>query len=115
MNALIIDDDPIVVTLVRAMLTSKGYNVVSVESKVNLNDLLKEGSLNLELVLLDLQIGEDSGFSIYENYFKAYMSLDKVIFMSANSERDARELYQLPDETKFLEKPFKAPDLYNLI
>ena len=115
MKALIIDDDPIIVMLVSSMLSAKGYEVLSVSSEKGVGEIPDSVRKEFDLFLIDLQLGLDSGYSIYENYLKASASLDKVIFMSANSPRDAIELYHLPDEAKFLGKPFKAPDLYNLI
>lgn len=112
MNALVIDDDPIVVTILTAMLSSKDYTVSSVSSELTVSQLEKP---DFQLVLIDLQLGESSGFTIYQKYLSSTIDLKNVIFMSANSSRDARELYHLPAEAKFLEKPFKAPELFNLI
>ena len=115
MKALIIDDDPIVTTLVTSMLKIKGYDIYSAVSEMTLKEVIGQSGSDFDLILIDLQLGEESGLNIFESYFKDIISLDKIIFMSANSEDDARSLYGLPSEAKFLEKPFRAPNLFSLI
>ncbi len=115
MNALLVDDDPIIVTLVTAMLSSKGYDVQSVSSGNELVRLLSGEEIIFDLLLIDLQLGEESGLEIFKAKLESRIALDNVIFMSANSERDAIELYHLTEDMKFLEKPFSSNQLYNLI
>ena len=115
MKALILDDDQIIQLLVSTMLMSKGYEVVSAESQKSLENLLSEAGLRVNLFLIDLQLGDVSGRDVYRKIIEQTYTQHKVIFMSANSKEDATSIYHIPANALFLEKPFKAPDLFELI
>lgn len=115
MKALILDDDAIVISLVSAMLKSKGYEVTSCGSEEELSNISPELLSSFNLALVDLQLGNSSGISIYNDRLSPHLKIENSIFMSANSIQDAVDLYGLPLEANYLEKPFKAPDLYRLI
>lgn len=115
MTALIIDDDPIIQLLVSTMLASKKYDVTSADSEESLGSLLSVTQPNFDLILIDLQLVEVSGYDVYSRHVKDRFPDSRVIFMSANSKEDAISLYSIPEDANFLEKPFKAPDLFELL
>ena len=115
MTALIIDDDPIIQILVSTMLSSKNYGVTSADSEESLVTLLSDNQTKFDLILIDLQLVEVSGYDVYSRHVKDRFPDSKVIFMSANSKEDAISLYSIPEDSNFLEKPFKAPNLFELL
>ena len=120
MDALIIDDDPIVRMLASKMLEVKGYAVKSVSDEASLVSHLETNLSCPDLILLDLQIGEMSGPEAYNLLIKTYSSLKKIICMSSHASYEAEEIFPVLSELidfdkQFLQKPFQAQKLYELL
>jgi NtrC-family two-component system response regulator AlgB len=61
-RVLVIDDDPQIVKLFRAILEKGGYSVVCVLSGANLSDVLEASEF--DLLVLDLNMPEPNGFEL---------------------------------------------------
>lgn len=60
---LIIEDEPVIATLLEEMLTEHGYKVVAVASTLAQAEALA-GSLDLDVALLDVTLGSDEVFPV---------------------------------------------------
>lgn len=120
MNALIVDDDPIVCMLASKMLEVKGYSVKTVSSENDLDEFLSNNSNCPDIILLDLQVGDATGTELLEKIMKKYNQVNKIVCMSSHTSYEAEDLYSsikdhLNFEKDFIQKPFQSKDLYEIL
>lgn len=126
MNALIVDDDPVVRMLASKMLEVKGFSVSSVMDKESLIDFLSNNSICPDVILLDLQIGDLTGLEAAEIIHKYYPNIKRLICMSSHTATEVDEIF--PNLRKishlgrkfdlardFLQKPFQSHLLYEIL
>lgn len=118
-NALIVDDDPMIHILVSKMLEVKGFAVKGFKSFESLQSELTSSPpvLNLsdfDIFLLDMQLGNITGDMVFSLLESHTSSIPPVLYMSSNSESEARDLFEMcaPDSV-FMQKPFAASALYS--
>ena len=104
---LVIDDDPLVVRVVEAILVKHGYRVRSASSPhwglaLALRDIP-------DLILLDFMLPERDGLSVLED-LRAMPDLQTVpvVMLTAHSGKDLVYRARLSGVTDFLVKPFTA-------
>src|SRR2546425_1120221 len=102
---LVVDDDPVIRTLITEYLSSLGYEIDAVESgKLSLSKL--QGPLP-DLVLLDFQMPDMTGHqvlqSIRDNPRTATLP---VIMLSANSDTESAVSQTNIKADRYLQKPF---------
>lgn len=117
MNALVIDDDAVVRMLATKMLEAKGYTVTSLKSEEEVITYVSETPLpETTLVLLDLQIGSCTGKQMFDHLRGKFEPFPSVVFISSNTENEAKELDLMNDEgSAYLQKPFQPSSLYALL
>ena len=76
-NVLIIDDDPDVREVVTASLELSGYRVFSASSSNEAEDVLRQ--VEIEAVLLDLVLGDESGLNLLAKIRASYAALPVII------------------------------------
>jgi len=95
MKALLIDDHPLILSGLRLVIQGFGddVSVVCVETARGARELLAEDA-SYDIVLLDLQLGDCSGFEMLEELRAAYPSLSVVVISSSDSNDDvSRSIY----------------------
>jgi DNA-binding response OmpR family regulator len=102
-HALHVDDDPLVIRLVRGILTGAGYGVVSAcnGSEALLSLLATPPSV----ILLDVDIGEESGYDLC-NLMREAGATAPIAFLTANRTiEDLRKAREAGGDY-FIVKPF---------
>ncbi len=118
MHALIIDDDAVVRMLAGKMLESKGFTVTALKSEDEvINYMADSASITpTDLILLDLQIGTCTGKEIYEHLRGKFTPFPKLVFISSNTEEEAKQLDLMNSEgNAYLQKPFQAGALFQVL
>ncbi len=119
MNALIVDDDPIIRLLGSKMLESKGYDVKAVADEKELRSYLAEVEVCPDLIMLDLQIGDLMGPEAID-IITAKFQITKLVCMSSHTAYEAEELFptlvnHINFESNFIQKPFNSAALFELL
>jgi two-component system sensor histidine kinase ChiS len=103
---LLVDDEPVNITLLECLLRSEGYDTVSATSGMQALTLAK--TLNPDLVVLDIMMPEMNGFEVCQQ-LREHPNLQTlpIIFLTALDDDSSklRSLEVMGDD--FLTKPFK--------
>ena len=96
MKALLIDDHPLILSGLKIVIKGFGddVSVVCVETARGARELLAEDA-SYDIVLLDLQLGDCSGFELLEELRSAYPSLSVVVVSSSDSNDDVSQAIYL--------------------
>ena len=95
MKALLIDDHPLILSGLQHVIRGSGddVSVACVETARGARELLAEDA-SYDMVLLDLQLGDCSGYELLEELRAAYPSLSVVVVSSSDSNDDvSRAIY----------------------
>lgn len=89
MKVLLIDDHPLILSALQTVIEGLGDNVkvVGVESAGEARVALK-ASLDFDLVLLDLQLGDANGFDVLAEFRAAYPALPVVVVSASDRASD---------------------------
>ena len=106
---MVVDDEPDLVNLMRIMLESGGYTVISAyNGEECLNKLDEE---KVDLILLDIMMPEMSGWEVFDR-IKEKDGNNKVIFVSAlEISGDRRKTLLNEGLADYITKPFSDDDL----
>ena len=96
MKALLIDDHPLILSGLKVVMKGFGddVSVACVETARGARELLAEDA-SYDIVLLDLQLGDCSGFELLEELRSMYPSLSVVIVSSTDSNDDVSQAIYL--------------------
>lgn len=110
MHILITEDDPALCEIMTDYFLSRGYRI---EAVMNGTDTLVKLSESMpDLLLLDINLPDCSGFEICDKIRKLYGSALPVLFITARvSEADKLNGYALGADD-YITKPFSLPVLY---
>ena len=118
-RVLVIDDDPVVRSLLSEYLTSRGHHVESIaRSKVAMDHLQSGDSVMPDLIMLDMIMPELSGLELLRlikgNPICAQVP---IVMLSANSASETLAIIQHESITadSYLQKPFDFKALDQLI
>jgi DNA-binding NtrC family response regulator len=110
LNILLVDDDLSVRQSLARALTSENFHVVSVAGS---QDAIRSaGEIAIDVVLLDLNLGDESGWDTYEQLRRLRPLLTFVI-MSARTAPAAPAQYE--GVRAFMEKPLDLPLLFQTL
>lgn len=115
-TVLIIDDDRMIVDLVKMAFAGDGYQVVAAQSGTELNELLESIDLTrdlpFDLILLDLLLPDTSGEALY-HILRANATLAKIpiIILSAAAAVQKRIQLLKMGADDYIIKPFNVDDL----
>jgi DNA-binding response OmpR family regulator len=106
---LVIDDDPAILDLLRAILTPEGYLLFTADDgAVALRLLLRT---DFDLVITDFNMPSLSGKDIYKQAGEARPGTEKrFIFISGDTDSDVKTRFHENTKARVIKKPF-APDL----
>ena len=96
MRALLIDDHPLILSGLQMVIKGFGddVSVACVETARGARELLAEDA-SFDIVLLDLQLGDCSGFELLEELRADYPSLSVVVVSSSDSNDDVSQAIYL--------------------
>jgi len=113
-SILLIDDEPAVRLVTGKMLSELGHQVVTADSGRRGLQLLEQPSNNIDLVLLDLTMPEQSGEQTLDQ-IQVVRGNVPVVITSGFQAQDASNLLQRPNVVGFLDKPHTMTSLEMLL
>lgn len=111
---LVVDDEELIVSLLKRALVQAGYNVIVATGPKQAIALCEDESLVIDAVLTDLMMPVMNGRELSERIRQLRGHLP-VIFMSGYSDFDTGNLSDRPQAGKVLTKPFSLPSLITSI
>jgi hypothetical protein len=102
---VLVEDDESVRNLVRVMLESKGYTVLSAAGAEEAERLCAERAGDVDLLLSDVVMPEVNGRVLAERLSAVTPSL-RVLFMSGYSDEAVYRHGEISPDASFIEKPF---------
>lgn len=89
MKVLLIDDHPLILSALQTVIESMGddVQVIGADSAAAARDTLKQHN-DFDLVLLDLQLGDASGFDVLDEFRAAYPALPVVVISASDRTSD---------------------------
>jgi PAS domain S-box-containing protein len=110
-SILVVEDDPLVSTMVEQMLSMSGAAVLKASCEEEAMNTALTRTLDIVLTDIVLKNGEN-GVEIFEK-LKGIQPSIKVLYASAYFKRDLLERKLISEDIKVLQKPFNKNDLYN--
>lgn len=113
-TALIVDDEPGVRAVTRAMLSRRGFEVLEAANGEEALAVFEAERERVSVVLLDLTMPRLDG----EEVFRRLKALDptvRVIMMSGYNEQNVTQRFVGKGLAGFIQKPFRPSDLYDRI
>ena len=107
---LIVDDDEDILEVLNYFLTSKGFNVKTHSTGLNVPDIVLHYRPNL--VLLDIRLPGKLGTEICKELRQLYSGLPIILF-SAHAEKE--KAISISCANDFIEKPFNIQDLLDSV
>ena len=109
LKVLVLDDDPDIGTMIRAMLKLRGYDVVVTENAQEMFNSLSQGPVHL--ILSDMLLSGDDGTDICSR-LKADPATSDIPVIMFSAHPNARELCIKAGADAFIGKPFDIQELY---
>jgi len=113
-HILVVDDEPLVLTLTSRMLRNAGYGVLEASSAREALRLFRRRDPPIDLVITDVRMPETDGRVLGRLLAERYPSLP-VIYMSAHSINDVFHRGSPGPHLPFLSKPFSPETLLALV
>ena len=113
-RCLIVDDNPHFLEVARELLNREGIVVVGVAS-TGAEALERTDELHPELTLVDIDLGEESGFEVAERLADATDGRSRVILISTYAETDFADLIAASPAVGFLSKSELSASAISLI
>jgi DNA-binding NarL/FixJ family response regulator len=103
LRVLIVDDSPPFLDEARAFLEREGMSVVGVAAN-SAEALRLARELRPDAILVDVDLGDESGFDLAESLASEEMGKPDVIFISTHSEASLAELVEASPAVGFVAK-----------
>ena len=107
---LLVEDDREVLKVLNSLISDIGCRVVGKSSAAEALSYVRENSDEIDLVITDLVMPEQSGIDLALGISEFSPRL-KILFISGYCEIDSRQLQRLPNPWKFLNKPVASQQL----
>ena len=108
MNILVVEDDPSVRTLVKAVLEHNGNSVSTEDTVLTGEKAAVEG--NFDMIILDLGLPDGDGYELCKN-IRDKNVLTPVLILSGEQEADVKVKCLRVGADDFLTKPFNTEEL----
>jgi DNA-binding NtrC family response regulator len=109
-TVLVVEDEDALRLPLAKMLRMKGFEILEASNGSAAIDLLRTGSANIDVMVLDMTIPGPSSNDVMAVAGEVRPGL-KVVLTSAHDERMVRNIVAAPQECGFLRKPFQVGDL----
>jgi PAS domain S-box-containing protein len=113
-TVLVIDDEPQVLDLVRKLLVRAGFTPLLASNGHEALEIFEQRSDSIRLVLLDMTMPRMGGPEALR-LVRRIRSDVPVVLTSGYSEEDAREQFGAEGPAIFLQKPYRAQALYEVL
>lgn len=111
-NILIVDDDEVIVFLLKELFESEGFFV---KTAFDGEDALKKIYENgLDIILLDIRMPKVNGYDVCQD-LKEHKNNTPIIIITAHSIDEAKLRLCGIDIKNYIEKPFNPSDLINKV
>ena len=111
---LIVDDEPQATTLLEMLLSSRGYEIVSVNESSQAFDVAKE--TDPDLIILDLMMPEPDGFKVCRMLrADSRFMLTPILIITALDDTDSRIVAFGAGADDYLIKPYNVDELITII
>lgn len=90
---LIVDDEASIIGVIKAQLEAEGYAVFSSQSKEAALEIVRDTKLTA--VLLDLQLGQESGFDVLTELKRVKPELPVFMVTGSHDESEAKRSFDL--------------------
>ena len=111
---LLVEDDPSLLELVRGMLDTLGYNVITAGDGFEAMEVEAEHDRDIDLLLSDVVMPNMGGFEAAVIIREVRPEI-KIVFMSGYPNRAGFSNENVPDNCEFLQKPAKPAHLAQTI
>jgi CheY-like chemotaxis protein len=112
-SLLIVDDEPMALTLLRQILTDAGYDVTIAQSGFKCLDLFQREPLAYDVVFLDLSMPFMDGEETFQRLQRFFSRVD-VVLMAGFIDKNRLERMMNAGLRGFLAKPFGAEEILAL-
>ncbi|RHX91893.1 hybrid sensor histidine kinase/response regulator [Leptospira stimsonii] len=113
-NVLIVDDETMVLEVLKDILEISGCKVFTANSGKDAVEIFQNQSLQFDLVITDLGMPEMSGDALFQK-LKELKSDIKVILTSGHIERDKKDRLLFQGVQAILDKPYKIEEVQSVI
>jgi len=113
-EVLVVDDEVSVLAVTSALLTRRGFSVTTVESGTQAIELFRANPSRFVLVLLDLTMPTMDGQATFRTLRELQPDV-RVLLMSGYNEQEVTRLFVGRGLAGFLQKPFRADELYDRV
>lgn len=110
---LVVDDEPMIRTLIRSVLESNGFRVEEADCACEVIDRLSEYLDSIDLLITDIRMPGKSGSELAKTIRASRPELP-VVFISGYSEVNPID-GDVPTNTEYLAKPFTLPSLLKAV
>jgi CheY-like chemotaxis protein len=115
LRCLIVDDNPDFLAAARDLLGRQGMRVVGVASS-SADALARLDELRPDVALVDVQLGEESGFDVARLFAERERSAPRVVLISTYAERDFADMIASSPAVGFVSKSqLSAPAICDLL
>ncbi len=111
---LLVEDEPVVRSLVTEILTDCGYRVVTARNGKEALTFVQENKVALDLILTDVKMPGMDGVTLARLVTELNPAI-KILFMSAYTEETAAIQHELRNGRQFIQKPFIPENLLRKI
>lgn len=111
---LVVDDERVVRRMAKAMLERNGYSVVIAENGTEALQRFKQDPFGIDAVLLDLTMPGMSGEQVFREMRRIHPDVS-VVLTSGYSEQDVTDRFAGKRLAGFLQKPYRAHRLAEVI
>jgi DNA-binding NtrC family response regulator len=110
MKIMIVDDEPMILTVLKRMLSKLGHEAITYESEFEALDYYSKNSNNVDLVILDIKLKKLTGKEIFERIREINTKQKVIIITGYGFTTEIQELMK-NGLSGFMEKPFGLEDL----
>jgi signal transduction histidine kinase/ActR/RegA family two-component response regulator len=107
---LVVEDEPDILDLIRAMLEKSGYRVLTASTPSQALDLARNHGGSVDLMITDIILPEMNGRDLNRHLASIFPNL-KVLFMSGYTADVIAHHGVLEEGVQFIQKPFAMKDL----
>lgn len=111
---LLIDDEELIRTITKSMLTKLGYNVLTASNYEEAILIFKRHLNNIKVVILDIAIPGKSGIEIFKEFKKLRNNINILFITGLKLDENIEEIVK-NEADGFLPKPFTISELSNAI
>ncbi len=109
-TALVVEDEASLLPLIKIMLETIGYSVITANSPRAALDLAERHKTTIDLLLTDVMMPDMNGFVMVEA-MKKLLPITRTLFMSGYSANVLAQKGFLNPDINFIQKPFSMADL----